>query len=168
MNKITTGSITVDGKTYTADDIRKMLQTKETTGHWIPEMKEEYYLIDSDGDISTHFFGEEGIDKFIFSQGNCFKTHKEAEEHAEFLKAKGRVNMYIWENHPFTPNWDDDSRKYYVYYDIISREWEWGYCMGVMYSLLLPHMETAEACEDVIKTCEKDLKIVTEYLLTHN
>lgn len=139
------------------DEEVKMLQGK-SSGLWIPESYQEYFYIDGYGDVCASTWNDTQSDKFLLSQGNCFRTEEEANKHLAYLNALGRVRMYILENHPFEPGELERGREIYYRHDFAA--FDASLVSDTQYAPLLPLMPSYEATNDVIANCESDLRII--------
>lgn len=97
------------------EEIEKL---EENKGKWIPNKGETYYYVDIVFNVArnTNFFVE--FDKEIVKHNKIFKTEKEAEDYADYLKALKKAS-YEFTNE----EWNDaNMSKYYISYDYDSRK----------------------------------------------
>ena len=101
---------------------------------WIPEDGEQYYFLDEELDVDWNCFDNNDTDEAIFKYNKIFKTEEEAQEYADYLKAR---KEYIYE---FSKEeWQDyNISKYLIYYDYAEDVLLWSsvnYCgrMGEIY-----------------------------------
>ncbi len=158
-------SITIDNITLTDEQVQSVIeQSKKKKGFFKPEPGEKFYYVHRDYnryEIGYGFWGGDKFDYFFLSEGNCFKTRQEAEQHKTYLEALQRVRLYIMENHYFEPDWsNEEQEKWNIEYDHKDKEFfddcEWKFEKAS----LLPYLASIEAYNDVIKNCEDDLKII--------
>lgn len=88
-------------------------------GRQKPEDGEEYFFIDSFGEIYNNNWCDEYRDLFRFNTGNCFKTEQEAEEYKENLLTKQALKDLALEfNNGVEIDWKSEKQdKYYLYLD---------------------------------------------------
>jgi hypothetical protein len=67
------------------------LQKEKDNKEWQPEIEQNYFYIDSCGDVENCGYSMSYIDKWRLKQGNCFKTHEQAKKHLENLKTKAEL-----------------------------------------------------------------------------
>lgn len=82
-------TITIELDNLTAEEQKtvKRLAKKKKLPYFVPEYKEIYYYLGSDGSVCISTNCEDDVDGWNFSTGNCFRTKEEAEE------AKIRLQM---------------------------------------------------------------------------
>ena len=86
---------------------------KEKSGKWIPEEGEIYYFIDEGLNVDWNCFDNDDIDEAIFKNNKIFETEEEAQEYANYLKARKEYSYEFSKE-----EWENDSIcKYYIYYD---------------------------------------------------
>ena len=84
---------------------------KEKSGKWIPKFGKNYYYVDSA--LGCHYskFVSTVFDNDILKYGKIFKTEEEAQEYANYLKARKEYSYEFSKE-----EWKDDSiYKYYIY-----------------------------------------------------
>ena len=92
------------------EEIKKL---EENKGKWKPNKGETYYYVDINFNVArnTNFFVE--FDREIVKYNKVFKTEKEAQDYADYLKALKEAS-YEFTNE----EWNDANiYKYYIYYD---------------------------------------------------
>lgn len=126
---------------------------------WKPEVGECYFFVDSDGFIETSYFKDHFVDLYRYNTRNCFRTKEEAEAKgdADLLKAKilDRVDEL---NEGWEADWEDlNQRKYYPYYDEMSKKWNSG---KVRWTYEHPfYLKSSQACQTLIDEFGDDLKV---------
>ena len=98
---------------------------KEKSGKWIPKEDETYYYVLMDClKVDADKWDNDKIDNTIIKYNKIFKTEEEAQEYADYLKAK---KDYSYE---FTKEeWEDIGiNKYYIYYDYSEEKLEVFHC----------------------------------------
>lgn len=124
---------------------------------------DNYYIVDSVGDVNNSFWWNDAIDYYRLDTGNAFKTQEEAEKKAEQMKALARVNKYIRENdlRLTDVDWNDTNiGKHDIYYDFSNKEILttcWTYCN---HKPIIGELKSKEAGEQVIENCIDDLKVI--------
>lgn len=53
---------------------------------WRPRIRQQYFYVDSTGEVEDEFFFEGGRDELRLNFGNCFPTHEAAEAHLVWYK----------------------------------------------------------------------------------
>lgn len=116
MNKTELQQKIVDIEKQLAE-LKKELDKKDK-GIWKPDRGKTYYYIASDGivyeDVNKNF--ERGLDEDRFGFGNYYKTEKEAQKMANYLKYTNLLRKYV-EEHSEPINWKNDEPKYSIWYD---------------------------------------------------
>ena len=163
INQNADGTVTIDGETY-------KVEKEEKSGVWTPEKEgDKYRFVDAEGEISWQYWGEgkNKIGLYHLSQGNFFETEEQAQEYADFLKAKGTVSHYIRTTYPFQPDWGKD-REDRNEIEVKNDEWEVVDYWGNSPTRLFPTMAQVDQAEAVIAKFPAELEVVRQYLLTHN
>ena len=120
----------IETLTYLKSDIEKGLEElnnalkareeEEKNKWWTPKVGEEYYYIKADGHdghISTTNNDDFPMDNDNIKLGNAFKTKEEAERKLFELTLHHKLEKFAYENNDREIEWDDNSSKYYIYYD---------------------------------------------------
>ena len=74
---------------------------------WEPKFTDEYYCVDSVGNIILSSWEDDKIDAWRYLTGNCFRTKEEAEEYKKQIEYTARYKNYI-EEHSEPIDWKDD------------------------------------------------------------
>ena len=86
---------------------------KEKNEKWIPESGERYYFVNIDLTVGYSINLLDSIDNLRFEFIKIFKTKEEAQEYADYLKARKKYSYEFskeeWEN--------TNIYKHYIYYD---------------------------------------------------
>lgn len=94
------------------------LKKEQSVGKWIPEHGESYYFIDIDLRVNCNWFdSHEESDKDIIKYTKIFKEKEEAQEYADYLRAK-----HDYAHESTKENWEDYSTKFSIYLDYSLRE----------------------------------------------
>lgn len=143
--------------TLTEEDKKKLGIGKE-----VPfEAGDKYWYVNNYGNVDWYEWTNNDEDNYYLNTGNCYHTEAEANKAAEQSQALARVRGYIREHHPFVPDWsDEDQIKHYIYYGNKTGSFYHTGTQRTQDALTLPHLPSAEACQDVIKNCEADLKLI--------
>ena len=91
---------------------------EEKKKYWIPEIREGYFVIMTEGNIDdrTNYYIE--ATKRHSEIGNCFKTTEEAEHMVEKLKVIHELQKFAYENNEKEIDWNNFSQtKFYLIYD---------------------------------------------------
>lgn len=124
---------------------------------------DEYYIINSDGNIIISIWDDNEFDHYRSMFGNVFKTEKEAEDKLKELKIVTKVNKWIKKHDKVKLNWNDESQvKWYIYYNYYYNELTSSntyVCKSEPF-----HFSSINLVEQCINEFEDDLK----WLFTHN
>lgn len=90
-------------------EIKKFLNIKDSK-KWKPEINEEYWYVDSFGDIAAEIFAEDSEDEYKILTNNCFKTEKEAEFRLEQFETYNELKNFADENNDEI-DWNDLKQK---------------------------------------------------------
>ena len=128
------------------DQLKKEYQ-REKNGKWIPNYGEEYFFLNARLQIYNDNNYEYEEDKNAIKYNKVFKTYKEAQEYADYLKAKKEYSYEFskeeWEN--------TNIYKYYIYYDFDDKAF---------------YIGSAEYCGRIgtyFKTAEKAQEFIDKY-----
>lgn len=81
-----------------------------------PAHRQEYFYIDTEGDVSDQKWEDDGYDNICYELGNCFGTRKQAEFALEKQKVYIKLKRYALEHNEDVFDWRDGyQRKYYIY-----------------------------------------------------
>ena len=69
------------------DELKKEYE-KEKNGKWILRLGEDFYYLDSELNTFCTFFEDTDGDRKLLKYSKIFKTQKEAQEYADYLKAR--------------------------------------------------------------------------------
>ena len=130
------------------DELKR--EYKEKNEKWIPEEGEEYYFIDEELNVGWNWFDNDDTDEVIFKYNKVFKTEEEAEEYADYLKAKKEYSYEFSEE-----EWKNTNiiYKHYIYYDFNDKAFYIGsaeYC-GRIGTIYFKTYEKAQAFIDKYK-----------------
>ena len=97
------------------DELKR--EYKEKNEKWIPEVGDRYYFIDEELNVDWQWFDNDDTDEVIFKYNKVFKTEEEAQEYADYLKARKEYSYEFSKE-----EWGNNSiYKYYIYYDFKSK-----------------------------------------------
>ena len=98
------------------DELKR--EYKEKNEKWIPEEGEEYYFIDEELNVDWNWFDNDDTDEAIFKNNKVFKTEEEAQEYADYLKARETYSYKFSKE-----EWKDASiLKHVIYLDTINQD----------------------------------------------
>ena len=132
--------------------------------HWTPKTGEDYFFINSYGELETHFIEKKDhwLDQRRYENYNTFPT-RELTEKAVNLSKLGRL-ILLWQytnNCVFEPDWKNhNQRKYFIKHDHINNTIS--YCFGITAQLDTVHFETKEQVEAFIEMYETEIKKIME------
>lgn len=160
----------IDGKEIPLSDetvksLKQSLGVK--SGLWKPKEGEQYFYNNNCGNTAEGRWCSDFIDGNRLSINNIFPSYQLAQKEVDKRRATQRVRNYIADNFGvFKPDWKDgEQAKYSVFYD--NRECDQ---KGFRYENLndikqyspFGHMKALAECNQLIKECEDDLKIIFE------
>lgn len=162
QTKIENGKLVVDGITLelTPEQIKQLSGQEE----W-PKIGDEFFYLSGDICRSIRLPKGGDFEMTLRDTGNLFRTEEAAEKHLNYLKALQRVKEYIRKN-DLGKEWGADGDNYFIgwitpetHENLIKGEFEWSY-----ENTKQPHpygyLKSIEACTQLIKDCEADLKII--------
>ena len=83
------------------DELKR--EYKEKNEKWIPKEGERYYFIDEELNVAWNWFDNDDTDEAIFKNNKIFKTEEQAQEYADYLKARKEYSYKFskeeWENY---------------------------------------------------------------------
>ena len=145
----------------TAKELEKQFSPKK--GLWKPEKGEEYYYITEYGDVLSAIWREAQYEKEFLAIGNCFRTREQAEQEVAKRKAIQSVKIYIAENFPFEPDWENEPQeKWTVYYRFDRKRFDTECNETAKGYSPFGYLKSDEDCEQLIKDMEAELKIIWE------
>lgn len=113
-------------------NMEKMLEECENE-RWKPKANEKYWYIDSSGSANyTLFMSEIEIDTIRFKNYNCFKTKEEAEQEAEKILIRRKLEDIAKKlNKGRNIDWESHEYKFHllIFNDFISQE----VCQNIKY-----------------------------------
>ena len=112
MNKENLQKQIEEMKTKLADMEAELNKPEMTINYWQPKNNDLYFYVGLDGNIDwNRYFSTGGSTRY-----RVFKTRKEAEKYAEYVKAEETLRRVIAEvNGGWLPDWtNDDEYKYVV------------------------------------------------------
>ena len=132
------------------DELKR--EYKEKNEKWIPEEGEEYYFIDEELNVGWNWFDNDDTDEVIFKYNKVFKTEEEAQEYADYLKARKEYSYEFskeeWEN--------DGIDKYSIYYDYDYNNVMIGLC-NTFRNLNQIYFKTEEKAQEFIDKYKKQI-----------
>ena len=116
------------------EDLRKEFNEKidklkseykeEKNRKWIPKKGDIYYYITNTMEIDYYNYRNYDMDKAIVKYNKVFKTEEEAQEYADYLKARCEYS-YEFSKEELK---DMEKEKYYIYYDYSEEKLEVFHC----------------------------------------
>lgn len=93
------------------DELKR--EYKEKNEKWIPEVGDRYYFIDEELNVDWQWFDNDDTDEAIFKNNKIFKTEEEAQEYADYLKARKEYSYEFSKE-----EWEEiEIKKYFIYYN---------------------------------------------------
>ena len=115
MNKENLQKQIEEMKTKLADMEAELNKPEVVINYWQPKEGEQYYYLDYFSNIEIINRADDGGTETRY---RVFKTHKEAEKYAEYVKAEETLRRVIAEaNEGWLPDWDGWEAKYGVTLD---------------------------------------------------
>ena len=103
---------------------------KEKNGKWIPQLGEDFYYLSSGLYVLCTSFQNIEADRKILKYSKIFKTEEEAQEYADYLKARKEYSYEFSKE-----EWEDiEINKYYVYYNYVDKRiniLSYNYCRDI-------------------------------------
>ena len=106
------------------EEYKKEEYKKEKSKKWTPEYGEEYFFLNVGLEINSNINYFYKDDMGIFEYNKIFKTYEEAQEYADYLKARCEYS-YEFSKEELK---DIKKEKYYIYYDYSEEKLEVFYC----------------------------------------
>jgi hypothetical protein len=132
---------------------------KQKKGLWRPEENERYYSITRDGMIDKNSFAfYSGTTEQRIASGNCFQTEALAQAELDRRKALVVIKDYIARE--FGEDKESEG-EVEICWNLTEQKLECGYLGNTYaYSQSIPCLKTFNQANQLIKACEKELKIV--------
>ena len=129
--------------------------------HWTPKTGEDYFFINSYGELETHFIEKKEyhwLDQRRYENYNMFPTKELAEKATNVSKLDRLILLWQYANDClFTPDWLDGIQyKYYIIYD--SRDKNACYDYSFRQKSNNIHFETSEQVKTFIEMYETEIK----------
>ena len=129
--------------------------------HWTPKTGEDYFFINSYGELETHFIEKKEyhwLDQRRYENYNIFPTKELAEKATNVSKLDRLILLWQYANDClFTPDWLDGIQyKYYIIYD--SRDKNACYDYSFRQKSNNIHFETSEQVKTFIDMYEAEIK----------
>ena len=125
--------------------------------HWTPKTGEDYFYIDSRGQVGVNWLSNSTFDNELVANFNIF-PNKELAEKAVNLSKLGRL-ILLWQyanDCLFEPDWDSFQYKYYIIYDSRDKNARYGYSLRQKSKNI--HFETSEQTKGFIDMYETEIK----------
>lgn len=135
------------------DKIKKLQKEVEKlkAKEWIPEKGEYYWLLNCALD-TINYYHNSTVDEKIIKYNKIFKTKEEAQDYADYLKAKKEYSYDF-----STEEWNDGrTKKYSVYFDFCNKQLyvDKNYCANYIGRIIFKSKEKAE---EFIKNYRKQI-----------
>ena len=125
-----------------------------------PQEDDEYWYMPNDGDVFNAPWDNCEIDKGRLAMGNCFQTKEQAIHSRDFDKATVAIWNWAREHAPFVPDWGDDKRKCFLYYNHDNGEWCSDWNRSIQTNFHLPYFATSEDTKRCIEECAEHLEVI--------
>ena len=116
-------NITVNMENLTEEERNQLLaliekSTKKKSKVWKPKIENHYYYIDESEGVGFGYWGNDCIDEYLYTIGNCFPTKEKAEFAVERLKVIAELKRFAQEHNEKEIDWSTcDQDKFYLIYD---------------------------------------------------
>lgn len=147
--------IEISDKSYKA--LEKQFRKKSE--RWVPKVGEKYWFLEELSFASAKKWVGNDIDLFCLGQGNVFKTEKEVYQHTKKLQAISEVVNYCWD-HWLAKEWVYGEENYSVYFCEDIDKFDCNLTVEDKTSETIPFLKSKEACKQLIKEKEKELKLI--------
>ena len=149
---------------HTFEDYMKLIADlgleipSEWEKHWTPKTGEDYFYIDSKGQVGVNSFTNSTFDNELVANFNIFPNKELAEESIKSSKLGRLILLWQYANDClFEPDWlDGDQHKYYIIYD--SRDKNACYEYSLRQKSNNIHFETSEQVKTFIDMYEAEIK----------
>lgn len=139
------------------EEIEKLKSEEKESKAWKPEVNEEYYTIEADGEVLENTWLDEEDDEKLYNMGNYFKTREEAESIVEKAKIYTQLKRLAEEINTEPIDWKNaDQRKYEIVYYNIAK------CLRQLYET------TIQALGQIYCTNDQFLEIALERIGEEN
>lgn len=100
------------------EEIEKLKKEEKVESKvWKPEVNEEYYTIEADGEVLENTWLDEEDDEKLYNMGNYFKTREEAEKVVEKAKIYTQLKRLAEEENTEPIDWENrEQEKCYICY----------------------------------------------------
>ena len=133
------------------DELKKEYE-KEKNGKWIPQLREDFYYLNSGLYVLCTSFQNIEADRKILKYSKIFKTEEEAQEYANYLIARKEYSYEFSKE-----EWEDDGiDKYSIYYDYDYNNVMIGLC-NTFRNLNQIYFKTEEKAQEFIDKYKKQI-----------
>jgi hypothetical protein len=143
-----------------SDESYKALSDGIREKRWVPTTEATYWYVCDNGNLSNCWFENDAEDKFRLNTGNCFKTNKEAQAHADKLKAIAKVTEYIYSNSLESADQeckDYTQSKFVFFYDSEYYKLIINGNLTVRIYSPIPYIKDGESAKQVLENCKEEL-----------
>lgn len=112
----------------------------------------KYWIVTDYGEKTDYKCQNSKIDNYRLNIGNFYLNESDCDKEVERLQALARVRKYIREN-------ELSGGDYFLYYNVNENKLTWYYAVHT-YNAELENIKSQEACEQIIRENESDLKII--------
>ena len=128
--------------------------------HWTPKTGEDYFFINSYGELETHFIEKKDhwLDQRRYENYNTFPTRELAEKAVNLSKLGRLILLWQYANDCiFEPDWKNNDKKIYcIKFDHINKEISYYY--NIYAQLDTVYFQTKEQSEAFIEMYETEIK----------
>lgn len=122
---------------------------------WKPEYKEDYFVIETNGNVECYIWNDDEQDQNLYEIGNCYKTNEEAEFVIEKRKVETELQRFADEHNDYFNIYDENCNKYYISYFVCDD------CLYINFSNIhlvgnITYFSSEEITRQAIKTIGED------------
>jgi hypothetical protein len=144
---------------WEATELRKQIKN-EKPKEW-PQVGDEYWFIDNNGDVTLTTWMDHEVDHARKSIGNIFPTREAAEKEVAVRKAIQYINEWRgYKDEDWVDFKDKDQMKSYVFFKLDTQQLKGRHDMTMRESRLEGHFKTAEERNRCIEECAPQLRTI--------
>lgn len=95
-------------------EVEIIAEKEEKSKVWKPKDEEDYWFVDSHGDIKFDYWGSYPFEENLYAIGNCFRTEEEAELYRRKLLVTAELKRFA-EEHNGKIDWNDFNQRKYCF-----------------------------------------------------
>lgn len=132
------------------DELKR--EYKEKNEKWIPKENQFYFYVTSSMEIDDYNYRNDKIDESILKYNKIFKTEEEAQEYADYLKARKEYSYEFSKE-----EWEKtEIKKYFIYYNYEYKRIGVDY-YNSFFEMNCIHFKTYEKAREFLDRYEKQI-----------